>query len=202
MQPLATQKSYSLEEYFALEIALSDAKHEYIDGDIIRLAGAHPNHNSVSVNLIGELRDGLKRNHKNCRVYNSDQRAKSLQKSSGKLGYFYPDVLVVCGKPQFANDNPPTLLNPTLVAEVLSEATRDYDFGRKLNFYRSNPAIQDVLFANYDKAALSLFHRNGDEWILRDFFSIESTLLIPTLDLEIPLSEIYRDVDFTDVEGE
>ncbi len=178
---------------------MSNDKPEYIDGDIITLAGAHPNHNTVAVNLAREIGNQIISRKKPCRIYNSDQRAKSFQKSFGKLGYFYPDVLVVCGKPQlFTNDNPPTLLNPMLVVEVFSESSRDYDFGRKLNFYRANPAIQDVLFANYDKAALSLFHRNGDEWILRDFFTMVSTLFIPSLEIEIPLSEIYRDVEFSE----
>jgi Uma2 family endonuclease len=85
-----------------------------------------------------------------------------------------------------------------VVVEVFSESTRDYDFGRKLNFYRANPAIQDVLFANDDKVFLSLFHRNGDEWILRDFTLTQNNLPIPSLELEISISEIYRDVEFTD----
>ncbi len=208
MQPHETQQSYSLEEYFALDAATVDVKHEFFGGDIFAKAGAHPRHNTVCANLIGELRDGFKRKNRPCRVYTSDQRVKSGEKINGRVGYSYPDVSVVCGTPQFSTDNPPTLLNPMLVVEVLSDSTRNYDGGKKLGYYIANPDITDIMLVDYELVGIMHFRRAeqpeaiGGDWILRTYQSLELNLLIPSLELEIPLSEIYRDVEFTDAQDE
>lgn len=192
-QPAFT-KTYSIEEYFALETALVDAKHEYFDGEIIAMAGAHPDHNTVSVNLARELGNQIIKKGLRCRVYNSDQRVRAYHAREGKVGYVYPDVTVVCGKPEFANDMLPTLLNPTVIFEVLSDSTRQYDFGKKLDYYRGIASAQAIFFVSYDRAALTLLCRNGDEWILSDVIGIEQSLFVPSLDVAIPLSEVYRDI--------
>ncbi len=204
MEQLATKKSYSLEEYFALEASSVDVKYEFLGGNIFAMAGAHPTHNTVCANLIGELREGFKKNNRACRVYTSDQRVKSGEKTNGRVGYSYPDVSAVCGKPEFSDDNPPTLLNPMLVVEVLSDSTRNYDGGKKLGYYIANPTITDIVLIDYEQVSIIHFRRAahpeaiGGEWILRTYQSLETNLLIPSLELEIPLSEIYRDVEFTD----
>jgi Uma2 family endonuclease len=196
MQQIATKKTYSLEEYFALETALVETKHEFFNGEIFAMAGAHPNHNTLCVNLIGELRDAIKRSKKPCRVFNSDQRVRAEQPSASRIGYFYPDVSVVCGKPEFSNDNPPTLLNPTLIIEVLSDSTREYDFGKKLDYYRAIESVQEIVFVSFDKVGASRFHRQNDAWILRDVLGLEQMLTLESLEISIPLTELYRDVIF------
>jgi Uma2 family endonuclease len=196
MQQIATKKTYSLEEYFALETALVETKHEFFNGEIFAMAGAHPNHNTLCVNLIGELRDAIKRSKKPCRVFNSDQRVRAVQPSASRIGYFYPDVSVVCGKPEFSNDNPPTLLNPTLIIEVLSDSTREYDFGKKLDYYRAIESVQEIVFVSFDKVGASRFHRQNDAWILRDVLGLEQMLTLESLEISIPLTELYRDVIF------
>jgi len=160
------------------------------------MAGAHPNHNTLCVNLIGELRDAIKRSKKPCRVFNSDQRVRAEQPSASRIGYFYPDVSVVCGKPKFSNDNPPTLLNPTLIIEVLSDSTREYDFGKKLDYYRAIESVQEIVFVSFDKVGASRFHRQNDAWILRDVLGLEQMLTLESLELSIPMTELYRDVVF------
>jgi Uma2 family endonuclease len=196
MQQIATKKTYSLEEYFALETALVETKHEFFNGEIFAMAGAHPNHNTLCVNLIGELRDAIKRSKKPCRVFNSDQRVRAEQPSASRIGYFYPDVSVVCGKPEFSTDNPPTLLNPTLIIEVLSDSTREYDFGKKLDYYRAIESVQEIVFVSFDKVGASRFHRQNDAWILRDVLGLEQMLTLESLEISIPLTELYRDVIF------
>ncbi len=196
MQQLATKKIYTLDEYFALETALVETKHEFFNGEIFAMAGAHPNHNTLSVNLIGELRDAIKRSNKPCRVFNSDQRVRAYRKTDNQWGYFYPDVSIVCGKPEFSSDNPPTLLNPTVVIEVLSDSTREYDFGKKLDYYRAIESVQEIVFMSFDKVGASLFRRQNDVWILRDVRTLEQSLRIESLDLSIPMTELYRDVVF------
>jgi Uma2 family endonuclease len=196
MQQIATKKIYTLDEYFALETALVETKHEFFNGDIFAMAGAHPNHNTLCVNLIGELRDAIKRSKKPCRVFNSDQRVRAVQPSASRVGYFYPDVSIVCGKPEFSTDNPPTLLNPTLIIEVLSDSTREYDFGKKLDYYRAIESVQEIVFVSFDKVGASRFHRQNDAWILRDVLGLEQMLTLESLEISIPLTELYRDVIF------
>jgi Uncharacterized protein conserved in cyanobacteria len=196
MQQIATKKTYSLEEYFALETALVETKHEFFNGEIFAMAGAHPNHNTLCVNLIGELRDAIKRSKKPCRVFNSDQRVRAEQPSASRIGYFYPDVSIVCGKPEFSTDNLPTLLNPTVIIEVLSDSTREYDFGRKFDYYRAIESVQEIVFVSFDKVGASRFHRQNDAWILRDVLGLEQMLTLESLELSIPLTELYRDVIF------
>lgn len=196
MQQIATKKTYSLEEYFALETALVETKHEFFNGEIFAMAGAHPNHNTLSVNLIREIGNELIKKGRPCRVFNSDQRVRAEQPSASRIGYFYPDVSVVCGKPKFSNDNPPTLLNPTLIIEVLSDSTREYDFGKKLDYYRAIESVQEIVFMSFDKVSASLFHRQYEAWILRDVLGLEQMLTLESLEISIPLTELYRDVIF------
>jgi Uma2 family endonuclease len=196
MQQIATKKTYSLEEYFALETALVETKHEFFNGEIFAMAGAHPNHNTLSVNLIREIGNELIKKGRPCRVFNSDQRVRAEQPSASRIGYFYPDVSVVCGKPEFSSDNPPTLLNPTLIIEVLSDSTREYDFGKKLDYYRAIASVQEIVFMSFDKVRVSVFRRQNDAWILHDVLSLEQPLTIESLNLSLPLAELYRDVMF------
>jgi Uma2 family endonuclease len=196
MQQIATKKIYTLDEYFALETALVETKHEFFNGDIFAMAGAHPNHNTLSVNLIREIGNELIKKGRPCRVFNSDQRVRAEQPSASRIGYFYPDVSVVCGKPEFSSDNPPTLLNPTLIIEVLSDSTREYDFGKKLDYYRAIASVQEIVFMSFDKVRVSVFRRQNDAWILHDVLSLEQPLTIESLNLSLPLAELYRDVMF------
>lgn len=194
MEQLATKKLYSLEEYFALETALTETKHEYFNGEIFAMAGAHPNHNTVCVNLVRELSSLIIQKGLRCRVYGSDQRVRAYHPSLHQTGYFYPDVTVVCGIPEFSDDNPPTLLNPILLIEVLSDSTRPYDFGKKLDYYRAIPSVEEVLFVSYERVQLVRFQRRETEWVLHDFTAAHTTLPLASLQLELPISEIYRDV--------
>jgi len=196
MQQIATKKIYTLDEYFALETALVETKHEFFNGEIFAMTGAHPNHNTLSVNLIREIGNELIKKGRPCRVFNSDQRVRAEQPSASRIGYFYPDVSVVCGKPKFSNDNPPTLLNPTVVIEVLSDSTREYDFGKKLDYYRAIESVQEIVFVSFDKVGASRFHRQNDAWILRDVLGLEQMLTLESLEISIPLTELYRDVIF------
>lgn len=121
---------------------------------------------------------------------------RAEQTVGSHIGYFYPDVSVVCGKPEFSSDMPPTLLNPTVLIEVLSNSTREYDFGRKFDYYRAIPSVQDIVFMSFDKIGASVFHRQNEEWRLRDVMVLEQMLEIPSLELSLPLVELYRDVAF------
>ncbi len=192
----STEKQYSLAEYFALETANRETKYEYLNGKIVAMAGAQPEHNSICTNLITTLTNQIRRKKKPCRVYPSDQRVKSEVKASGKMGYFYPDVSVVCGKPEFADDNPKTLLNAVLVIEVLSESTFEYDFNEKRTYYAAQESIQEMLFVHYEKPSVVRVVREKDAWQISDYQSLAEKIPLRSIGIELPMKEVYRDVSF------
>jgi len=192
----SADRCYSLSEYFALEEANREVKYEYLNGDVVAMAGAQPEHNSICTNLITTLTNSIRRKKKPCRVYPSDQRVKSELKASGKLGYFYPDVTVVCGKPEFADDTPRTLLNPTVVIEVLSDSTYQYDFNEKRLYYALQESVQEMLFINYEKLGVVLVSRDGEAWRIADYQSLKDKIVLRSIGIELPMKEVYRDVSF------
>lgn len=183
----------SEEEYFALEAASKDAKHEYFGGRIVAMAGAELLHNAICANIIGELRNAIVRKRKKCRVLTSDQRVKG-RKSDGEVGYFYPDVVVVCGEPELTGNAPRTLLNPSIVVEVLSKTNGGQEMMEKLKFYREIESLTDALFVDSESISVLHFERvKSDEWRARFYGSLNEVVAMAAQDIELAMSEIYRD---------
>jgi Uma2 family endonuclease len=149
---LQPKTEYTPEEYLALE-RNAEAKSEYFAGEIFLMAGASERHNLIVANLIAEFRSQFK--NRACKVYPSDMRVKV---SASGL-YTYPDVTVVCGEPQFEDEHKDTLLNPTLIIEVLSESSEAYDRGKNFEHYRSLKTLSDYLIIAQDKRVLSVRRR-------------------------------------------
>ena len=125
------------EEYLAFERAATE-KHEFFDGEIIAMAGASREHNLIGGNIFAEIRFQLK--GKNCESYAGDMRVRMKK---GRYGY--PDVVVVCGKPEFADDEFDVLFNPTVVVEILSKSTRFRDKNEKLIAYQKMDSPRECL---------------------------------------------------------
>jgi Uma2 family endonuclease len=182
-----TKKQYTVDEYFELERTVRE-KHEFFRGEIFAMGGASEAHNLIVANVLGELRQYLR--GKPCRVYPSDMRVKvSL---SGL--YTYPDVVVVCGQPLI---EPPgdTLLNPTLLVEVLSESSEAYDRGKKSEQYRNLASLTDYLLIAQDRALVEHYSRQpGELWLLHAASRLEGRVAISSLGCELPLSEVYLNV--------
>ena len=129
MSAVLEQTHYTAEEYLRLERSAL-YKSEFHDGQIHAMTGASRKHNLITVNVVGELRSQLKK--RPCEAYINDMRVKAVEAPS----YHYPDITVVCGTPQFEDAQVDTLLNPTLLIEVLSPSTEAYDRGGKFAHYR------------------------------------------------------------------
>jgi Uma2 family endonuclease len=181
---------YTPEEYLTME-AKADFKSEYCDGFITAMAGASREHNLIAGNLHGEIRSQLKA--RRCEVYMSDMRL-----SVSRTGlYTYPDVMAVCGEPQFEGDEVKTLLNPTVIIEVLSDSTESYDRGRKFGHYRRLPSLQESILVAQDEVKVERYVRRGDDWVLTEMSQLDHTLHITSIDCEVPLREIYAKVAFS-----
>jgi Uma2 family endonuclease len=184
-------KSYlTPEEYLAIE-RKSETKSEYLKGEMFAMVGASRKHNLIAGNIFGELRQKLK--GRPCEAYTNDMRVRIP--ATGL--YTYPDVVVVCGEPQFEDDYLDTLLNPTLIVEVLSESTESYDRGKKAGFYRSVEFIAEYLLVSQDEYRVEQYVKQADgKWLLTDIRSLESTVELISLQCTLPMKDIYDRVAF------
>ena len=179
-----TNLEISRDDYLAQD-ARSDNKLEFFEGQIFAMAGGTFKHAEVAGNVYGELRQTLK--GKPCQPMNSDMRVHT---PSGLDTY--PDISVYCGEPDLG-DNDTTLLNPTIIIEVLSPSTRDYDRGGKFSHYRSIAGLQDYLLVDPSAVLVEHFHRVGsDEWLLHFYSDLAAVVTLENLDLSLSLESIYQ----------
>jgi len=178
------------EEYLAQE-RRAEYKREYFKGEIFAMAGASREHNLIAGNLSRELGNQLR--DRPCEVYQSDMRVKV---SSTGL-YTYPDVVVVCGEPRFEDAEADTLLNPTVLFEVLSETTENYDRGKKFEHYRALPSLQEYVLVAQEKCHVEQFTRQpGNRWLLWETDDLEGTLNLPSIGCELKLTDVYAKVTY------
>ena len=191
--PQAQPKKYfTAEEYLALEEA-AEYKSEYYQGEIFAMAGASFNHNSVVINLGSELHLALKNSP--CRTFVSDLR---VWVEAVEL-FTYPDLLVVCGEPEFYKNRNDTIINPVMIVEVLSDSTKSYDRGKKFEFYRSIPTLQEYILIDQYKIHVEQFYLDAEKkWGLLEFNRLSDILKLAKIDFQISLQDIYHHVEFAE----
>jgi Uma2 family endonuclease len=177
------------EEYLEIE-RKAEYKSEYCDGEMFAMAGAGWVHNRLVANLIG----GFYRQPRlsSCLVCPSDMRVRV--RATGL--YTYPDVVVVCGEPQFLDERRDTLLNPSLLIEVLSPSTEAYDRGRKFEHYRSIESLREYLLVASDRVHVDLYTRQPDgRWLLTSASRLEDSLDVQSAGLRVALADLYARID-------
>ncbi len=178
-------------EYLELERA-AEFKSEFFDGEMFAMAGGTPQHSLIATNLGREFGNGLK--GKQCVPYNSDLRIKV--EATGL--FTYPDLSVICGPPRFPEGTDDTVVNPTVIVEVLSDSTEAYDRGKKFENYRQVPTLQEYLLVSQKEPRLELFTRQSDNtWVLSEAVGLESALELRSLSISLSLAEIFANVKFT-----
>lgn len=185
------KKYISSEDYLALERE-SLEKHEYFDGEMFAMAGTSEEHANISSNINISL--GVQLKKRSCKSYQSDLRVHIP--ATGL--YTYPDVLVVCGKPELLEDAfPDTLTNPILIVEVLSPSTADYDKGTKFDHYRTIEILQEYILVWQEKKRVAHYTKqeNGS-WILRDFIGDDAEITLNSVDCRLLMEDIYDKVNF------
>lgn len=187
MSAVLTQTHYTAEEYLTLERS-APYKSEFHDGQIYAMTGASRKHNLITVNIARELSIQLKK--RPCEAYINDMRVKSAEARN----YYYPDIAVVCGAPQFEDAQVDTLLNPTLLIEVLSPSTEAYDRGGKFAHYRKIPSLREYLLVTQDQPGIERYMRQGDFWILSEAIGLEASMPLESIDCILSLSEVYDKV--------
>ena len=187
MATVAAQTYITPQEYLALE-RKAHCKSEYLNGHIIAMAGASSKHNLIVGDIFYGLYPELRR--RGCLVYTNDMRVRPNPRDS----YFYPDVVVVCGEPQFEDEAFDTLLNPIVIVEVLSPSTEAYDRGEKFRRYQQLASLKEYVLVSQDKVWVEHHRRHGAQWILSHYRSLEEELLLPSIGCEVPLHDIYARV--------
>jgi Uma2 family endonuclease len=186
------QRRFTVEEYLKID-SDSQIRHEYVQGQIIDMAGGTDEHSRIIVNVIGELRNRLR--GKPCQPRDGNLRVRFGR----KVIYGYPDALIICGQPQFdpvAAGNT-TLLNPRVLIEVLSETTEAYDRGLKFERYREIESFEEYVLIAQDRPSVEVYRRQPSGlWTLQPYLGVEASAGIFAAGIELPLAEIYAGIDF------
>lgn len=194
----AEKRRLTAAEYLAIEAA-ADVRHEFFDGEMFAMSGGSLWHNIIKDNFAFALRNRL--TGRGCRVVTSDQRLKV--DATGL--YTYPDVLVFCGPPVMEDGVHHTLTNPLLVVEVLSDSTEKYDRGIKFGHYRRLATLREYVLVAQDRFSVEAYLRQPDgadaaarvdQWLLSVATDPAATIGLGSLDVSVPLTEIYDGVEF------
>lgn len=188
----------TLEEYRAIA-ETSEERYEYRNGEMITISGATATHSAISINLLSYL--GFLLRDTDFRLYNSDLRVWIPDYNCGT----YTDLMVVNGESEFNQERTDEILNPLLIVEVLSPSTEGYDRGDKFRKYRSIPSFCEYLLVSQSEPYVEQYHQldrqnnnqnNRDRWQLEICDRLEQAIHLQSLNLELPMSEIYRRIKF------
>lgn len=181
------RKHWTIEEYLEME-ENSVEKHEYYQGEVFAMAGPKVQHNIIARNLLVSLANKLKGSK--CQPFSSDQRI-----FAGAIDFLtYPDISVVCGDIETRNDDEWNITNPSILIEVLSPSTKNYNRGDKFMLYRSIATLKEYILVDSLSVLIEAWFINEKHnWELREYKSIDDILTLLTIQTEIPLKDIYDD---------
>lgn len=181
---------YTPAEYLAME-RQAEQRSEYLGGEIFAMGGASERHNLIVTNTVRELSLQLK--GRPCKTYASDMRVKVSPTGL----YTYPDIVVVCGKALFDDEETDTLLNPTVIIEVLSKSTEGYDRGQKFEHYRKLESLAEYVLIAQEKVHVECYVRQPEgQWLLSETDNAQDTVPMPSIQCRLALSEVYDKVEF------
>ena len=189
-EPALKYNYISPDEYLAGERAALD-KHEYYQGEVFAMSGASLQHNVIFSNLFTDI--GTKLKGKSCKPYGSDLRIHIPKNTL----YTYPDISIICGEAHLTDHEFDTATNPTVIIELLSKSTRNYDKGEKFTLYRDIDALKEYILVDTEKIYAEKHVRNVDgSWQLTDYRSLQQSITIDSIQLNILLKDIYEGISF------
>jgi phenylacetic acid degradation protein len=187
------KRRFTIEDYLREEEG-SNQRHEYYKGEIFLMSGARPDHNRIVMNMAVALGLGLRGS--SCELFNADQRVHVQQNTL----FTYPDLTIVCRKPEYFNNDDMNLTNPAVIIEVLSPSTKHYDRGDKMTLYRALPSLREYIMVDSQAVLVEHFVRGErDEWVLRKYDRLEDDFLVETAGVSVSLKEVYEKVRFLKV---
>jgi Uma2 family endonuclease len=182
------EKTYTITEYLEIETQ-SELRHEFINGEMIPMAGGTTNHNEIITNLCLLLKPSLRQ--QKGKIYIENVRLHIPDYSM----FTYPDVMIMAEEPIYYGENKTTVTNPMALIEVLSNSTRDYDLGRKFECYRSLDSLQEYVLIEPEKTLIMIYRRSSNKHWLLDILDTSTDILrLESVTVEMPLSDIYEGV--------
>jgi Uma2 family endonuclease len=183
------KQKLSAADYLVHERA-AERKCEFVDGEIVAMAGATREHNRIKENVVGELFAQLKGGP--CQTFSSDQRV--LVEATGL--YAYPDVVILCGPGAYDPADRDTLTNPTAIIEILSPSTERFDRGKKFRNYQQMPSMIEYVLVAQDEPVCERFVRQADgSWALVSFVGLAATLALSAVPARIAMVDVYAGVE-------
>ncbi|HIK08906.1 MAG TPA: Uma2 family endonuclease [Oscillatoriaceae cyanobacterium M33_DOE_052] len=196
MTATITKPTYTIDEYLAQEISSPD-RHEYRNGEIILMTGGTPDHNRITGNLFAFLNFALKRQPYD--VFVTDQRLWVPEKQL----YAYPDVMVIRQPIELQEGRNDTVMNPLIIAEVLSKSTRSYDKDKKFVAYRTIPSFSEYIIIEQAEPHVEHYTKTeGQAWLFREYDGLDAILSLQQIEFTIPLADLYDKVDLGGEVGE
>jgi Uma2 family endonuclease len=184
------KKLISPEEYLLRE-RKAETKSEFLRGEVFAMAGASFEHCRIANNMIVSIGSQLGKGP--CQQFNSDLRVKVERTGL----YTYPDIIIVCDPPQFEDNVLDTLLNPTVVIEVLSPSTESYDRGKKFRHYQAIPSLREYVLVAQSEVSIDRFVRDGpDGWSVKSFDNRTGEFAFSSVPVRIAMEDVYFGVEF------
>ncbi|NMG08761.1 Uma2 family endonuclease [Brasilonema sp. UFV-L1] len=184
-----TERRYSLNEYRAIE-EKAEGRSEYRDGEIVPMPGGTLKHSRIGGNIFAFVKFLLRDTQ--FEPINSDLRLWIPEYRRG----VYPDMMIFEGEPQLNGDRLDEVLNPIVIVEVLSPSTADYDRQSKFRMYRSIKSFSEYLLVEQDEPFIERYSKQAQGWLLSDFNSLEGSISLESVGIELPIAEIYRGIVF------
>jgi len=193
MRPLSTTGNPMTEaEYLAFERD-STFKHEYRNGAVFAAHGANQRHNLIAGGTLSALYWQIR--GRICQVYASLMRIKV--QATGL--YTYADFSVVCGEVQVEDEFDDTILNPTVIIEILSPSTETYDRGEKFQHYQKLESLQEYVLISQDSPRIERYMRQGhDSWMLAEAQGLDASIELTSIGCTLKLAEVYEQITFED----
>jgi Uma2 family endonuclease len=188
-----------VDEYLVMERA-ADMRHEYLDGDILAMAGESEAHADISVNVLTSF--ALQLRGTPCRARTKDTKVRSdripMPGQSTEGLFSYPDIVIICGNPEYADAFKDVVLNPTAIVEVLSPSTEAFDRGEKFTRYQTwNPTLREYVLVSQDQPQVEVFTRQSDgSWQYRRYTGLEASVALSSVPCTLKLADVYDRIVF------
>jgi len=186
-------QTYTFDEYLAIE-ELATEKHEYKNGEIVVMTGGTTDHNKIALNFAANLKFALKKQNYNIFIGDVKLWISTYSEST------YPDIMMIEGEPTYYGASKTTVTNPSLIVEVLSKSTQNYDQGEKFYYYRSIPEFKEyILISQYQYYVMQFNKTNQGKWILSEYRNDNSAISLQTVKFDISFEDIYENVNLCDL---
>ncbi len=178
-----------MERYLELERAAAE-KHEFIDGEMVAMSGGSPRHSIITMNIGRHL--GTLLLNSDCVPFSPDVKVCIARNKM----IAYPDVTIVCGDPEFLDSRRDIIRNPTVLVEVLSPSTRNYDRGEKATLYRLMTSLREFLLVGQDPVFVEHNRRLGDgTWQILIYQTMTEEIRLDSIGCVLPVAEIYTNIE-------